>query len=681
MGVSILGVHAGHDAAVCLLQDGKITAMIEEERLTRVKNALPNSVLDLWSQFGGKFGYFPWASLNYCLSSAGLGIDELDAIVLPHELVDRSDILDILPLKDLSKIILSREPIGGAHHYRHALSAFFASPFDDAAVLVVDGDGSVNSEGYEAETGYAFRNRSGDWEQIFKNRYPSHQVLNSGIGWTYDYISSILGFIADVGYLGEPGKTMGLAPLGKLCDELQEPWIVANGFNLDFSGFQTWLNDCGHLARIDFLSKDRALIQNANVNISSDACNIAWKVQNELEQAMLHLAINLRKSTSSKNLCLAGGVALNSVANGKIFRESGFENVFIQPASNDAGQAIGLSYYGQMVLSKRGLKSSTINIEPITHACGGKFYKNSQVEELLNRSGLAYEKFDTGNLTAHSAASALSNGEVIGWFQGASEYGPRALGNRSILADPRGPNVKDQVNFRVKFREPFRPFAPSVLRDYCAEIFELDGDSPFMLLVAKVREGWKASIPAVTHVDGTARVQTVTKAEHGLYHDLISHFYSLTKVPLVLNTSFNLKGMPLVESPEDALSCFLRTDLDALYIGQYRLNAPDLSKVRVVYSKDWELVCGKRTGVDGGLLAYFENRDSLEKQIIEIEPRTGVMFRTCEHLVAAKSVQHAIELATGSTDNTLKIMDEVYKGIQELVRKGVLQLFAGNFKA
>ena len=333
---AVLGIHTGHDQAACLLRDGQIVCMIEEERLTRVKHGLPKSVRHLWDEFGGRFGYFPWASLAYCLDVGGLGIDDLDAIVLPYGPMAKN-MAALLPVKDRNLVIIAREPEGGGHHYRHALSAFFASAFEQAAVLVVDGDGSFSSNGYEAETGYFFEGRDGKSNEIFKNRYLREAPIRAGLGWTYDYVSAILGFVdTRIGYLSEAGKTMGLAPFGAPASDLEKPWIVPDGFQFDFAGFQEWLLATGLIKLVSFEDREKALIRN-NWAVSKEAKDLAWKVQHELQTAMLHLIERLHAATGAKDLCLAGGVTLNSVANGLILAKGPFERVFVQPAAHELG--------------------------------------------------------------------------------------------------------------------------------------------------------------------------------------------------------------------------------------------------------------------------------------------------------------------------------------------------------
>jgi carbamoyltransferase len=669
---NVLGVYTGHDQSVCLLKDGQIVFVIEEERLTRVKHGLPKSVRSLWGEFGGHFGYFPWASVAYCLDAAGIGIDELDALVLPEEARENA-MAALIPMKDRKKILVSDEPAGAAHHHRHALSAFFASPFERAAVLVIDGDGSVTSDGYEAETGYFFKDRKGKVREVFKNRYPQAGVasgLRAGLGWTYDYVSAVLGFVnTKIAYLSEPGKTMGLAPYGKKNPAHGERWIACDGWKLDFKGFHDFFLKSGLANLVSFESRDKALVQNENA-IGQEPRDLAWKVQNELEGAILHLAEKLHVETGAKDLCLAGGVALNSVANGLLLKKGPFDRVFVQPAAADNGQAIGLAYEGHLKVSEP--------ILPIRHAFGGRTYSKDEIQALLKATGLTVKELKDDAALAKDAASELVAGKFLGWFQGGSEYGPRALGHRSILADPRGPTVKDHLNARVKFREPFRPFAPSALLERAGEVFDLKGESPYMLLVADVRPEWREKVPAITHVDGTARIQTVDREVDPLYHSLISEFAAATGVPLVLNTSFNLRGMPVVETPRDALRCFLYTEMDHLYLGRFKVSRPDPRHLVPSAAARWKLILENEIGWGGqAIRARYESTDGKKTVPIRDHP---VFVALCLALDGKRSFMEALTgaLQGQKPDGPTLAAGQIF--LQELLRSGALRLRVGSIE-
>lgn len=668
----VLGVYTGHDPAACLLVDGALVVAIEEERLTRVKHGLPKDVRALWPRFGGRFGYFPWASVSYCLDAAGLGIDDLDAIVLPEE-AEATAMAEILPLKDRRKVIISNAPDGGAHHYRHALSAFLASPFERAAVLVVDGDGSVDGNGYEAESGYLFEDRRGASREVFKNRYP-FTPLRHGLGWAYEYVSALLGFVAEVGYLGEPGKTMGLAPFGRPSPELETPWIVPDGFRFDFRPFHEWLVRHGHAKRLRFDDKSQALIR-AEEAIPQHARDLAYKVQIELEAALLHLARELHRATGAERLCLAGGVFLNSVANARIAAEGPYKEVWVQPASHDGGQALGLAYDGHLRLT-RG-KPSAPALAPQRHAATGRSYSERTIGALLGRSGLAIHPLADDAALARDAAGELANKRYVGWFQGGSEIGPRALGHRSILADPRGPEVKDRLNARVKFREGFRPFAPSALAERAGEVFDLHPaqthGARYMLMVVPVRESLRAQVPAITHVDGTARVQLVDREADPVYHALIAAFAERTGLPLVLNTSFNLRGMPIVETPQDALRCFLYTELDVLYLGRHKVTRPKADRLVPEAAPGWELIVEEHYGWGG---SGREVRYARDEERVDVPP-LGELVALCRALDGKRTLQAAATEALGGPPDAATL-EALLALVRTLCRKGALRLRVGS---
>ena len=677
---TVMGVYLGHDLGACLLQGGEIVAMIEEERLNRFKHGRSNDVAGLWGKFAGKFGYFPWASVCYCLEAANLMIDDLDAIVLGDALwasAAANTIRSVVPIKDKSKVIFVSEPRGAVHHFHHGLSSFLASPFEESAVLVVDADGNSTEEGYEAETGFYFENRQGKHQQIFKNRYTDVKVPRSGIGWTYEQVTLLLGFANAKVFISDAGKTMGLASYGRRRPEFEKPWIRYNGFKLDFSGFREWLRESGYDTRV-LSYRDGLAIRSAEA--SQYAKDLAFKVQSELETAMLHLAGELHRATESKNLCLAGGVALNSTTNAIIASRGPFKNIFIQPAANDGGQAIGLAYHGHLLLTANGSSSSkrhaiansNSGIRPIKHNYGGRSYRREEIEDLLVASELAFHELPNDEALVEEAAQELVDHLILGWFQGGSEYGPRALGHRSILANPDREEMKDLLNSRVKFREGFRPFAPSVLLERSGEVFKLTGESPYMLLVVPVQETWKKRVPAITHVDGTARVQTVNAEVEPLYHALISAFERKTGIPLVLNTSFNLRGMPIVESPYDALQCFLYTDMDSLYVERFKIDRPDPARLFPSKSPGWEFIAG--FNIDSGKQTLICRNTSISRQIEE--DATPEFLSLCERLDGARSLQSAYEEAYG--EKASLPIESVVCNIQSLVRRGVMQLRVGS---
>jgi carbamoyltransferase len=414
----------------------------------------------------------------------------------------------------------------------------------------------------------------------------------------YEQVSYLLGYgDREIG-LAEPGKTMGLSSYGGPSKAFADEWIVLDGFKLDFSGFKSWLVQSGYDRRL-FGPADG--IARGSDQPTEMARNLAYKVQQEAERAILHLAKTLRTETGARRLCLGGGVALNSVANGRLIRNGIFDETHIIPAVHDGGQSIGLAVHAHLLLTNPRFRSGMESrvsagadfavqpVRPLTSACLGRTYGEEEIRQTLSDHGLAYELLSDAELV-EAAAQALADGKFIGWFQGRSEIGPRALGARSILACPTFANAKDRLNRRVKFREGFRPFAPAVLAERGGEIFDTAIDSPYMLVIADVRAPWVERIPAVVHVDGSARLQTVRAADDPRFHALISALDAKTGAPVVLNTSFNLAGMPIVESPADAIQCFLQTQLDELYLGTARVTALRPEAARYAVKSGWTLL-------------------------------------------------------------------------------------------
>jgi carbamoyltransferase len=563
--IYVLGINAyDHDVSACLLRDGAIAFAIAKERITREKHDT---------------GFYQEV-IDYCLKAEGITLDDVALIVrncyvLPVEDMDaRLSYEDVPEFMDTAErrqaarsplfLSTSDKVVTLSHHLAHAYSAFAASPFEDGVVMVVDGVGNyatdiheagqltegVNPLARESESYYAF---SGSeltplkkvWLEPTRGFLSDEFFFMPGLGALYSRVSSYI--FADWNKCGE---VMGLAPYGRsgaimplaaMRDgELQVPeWTAA---------FHTpWLPD-----------SDADWEKSTHRKHWED---LAWRVQDDTETVLLARAKWLRETTGAKNLCIAGGVGLNCVANGRLARESGFENVWIQPASGDDGIAIGCAYYGHLQLQKNA-RSFVME-----HAYFGRPYDDADIADALSK-GLA--RLET--VARHSddvcaeAASLLAEGHVLGWFQGRSEFGPRALGNRSLLADPRSPDMKDILNSRVKHRQAFRPFAPIVLAERAMEIFEGEEDSPFMLVAKRVRPEWQGRIPAIVHIDGTARVQTVRKETNARLHRLLTEFEALTGVPVLINTSFNVKGEPIVETPRDAVECFLSTGIDHLVL-------------------------------------------------------------------------------------------------------------------
>jgi carbamoyltransferase len=537
---------SNHDFSACLVDGGDIVVGIEEERISRVKYSVGvNSLLN--------------KSWRYCLDARALRLDDIDAIVADDTLLPPAY------FQFRSRV----ELIG--HHLAHAASAFLPSPFQRAAVLVVDGAGSlVDGHGVETLTTYV-----GDgshleevckvwglnWSTDGQNKARVYQAGDSdnSLGYMYKAVSHEIGFtLYEEGHwcLTEDGKTMGLAPYGtdRYCAKFHEYVDL-----LPDGRYTLHLKNDGLL---DFV--DGALAEFSGDERFARAADLAYAAQDLLETTLLHVTRSLHETTGLTSLCLAGGVALNCVANGRLLRETPFDNVFVQPAAGDGGCAVGNAYYGYHVLlgQLRDRGPSTTQ-RPQRHAYLGKPATSAEIAAAIEASGLPHRRVSDAPCLA---AAALARGQLVGWFTGGSEFGPRALGHRSILADPRQPDMKDILNAKVKHRESFRPFAPAVLAERAADFFDLDIESPYMLIVAPVHAHKQSVVPAIVHVDGTARVQTLTRADNGTFRELVEWFDRLTGVPVVLNTSYNDRGEPIVETPEQALAFYGQSQLDYLFM-------------------------------------------------------------------------------------------------------------------
>ncbi|MFO1099455.1 MAG: carbamoyltransferase C-terminal domain-containing protein [Xanthobacteraceae bacterium] len=561
--VYVLGINAyDHDVSACLLRDGAIAFAINKERITRKKHAT---------------GFFQEV-VDYCLDAEGITLDDVDLVVrncyvLPVEDLevrmvhqDVPEVMDDKERREASKNPLylshSDKVVTVSHHLAHAYSAFAPCPFDDGVVMVVDGVGNYCADikepgqqtdnadplARESESYYRFDGVRIDalkkvWLNPVRGFLSDEFFYMPGLGAMYSRVSSYI--FADWNKCGE---VMGLAPYGrpnafKPLVEIHDGELAFPEWGLDFD--KPWLVD-----------RERNWETSPSMRHWED---LAWRMQDDTEKALLERAKWLRETTGAKNLCMAGGVALNCVANGRIQREAGFDNVWIQPAAGDDGIAIGCAYYGYLEVLKKP-RSSVMD-----HAFVGRPYTDREARAAVDKALVRAQTVttDCANICAETA-KLLADGHVFGWFQGASEFGPRALGNRSILADPRRPDIKDKLNSRVKHRQAFRPFAPIVLAERVDEIFEGAEESPFMLLVKRVRPEWTDKIPGIVHVDGTARIQTVREDQNARLYRLLKEFDAITGVPVLINTSFNVKGEPIVETPDDAIACFLNTGMDYL---------------------------------------------------------------------------------------------------------------------
>ena len=558
-----------HDSAAAILKDGFVVAAVEEERFSRKK-------------FDDDF---PKMAINWCLKETGITPEQIDSIafydkpVLKFErLLDNYlavaprglySFLDVIP-KWLHKRLWIKEEIKKhlqgfqgdiifpEHHMSHAAHTFFTSPFDEAAILTVDGVGewSTTSFGSAENTSIKLTNDI---------RWPH------SIGMFYSAFTYFLGFKVNEGEY----KLMGLSSYGKpkyydlILNEILD--VKNDGslhLNLKYFAFtyDKVMTNQKFAELFDIPPrKEDSKAEQIHYDIGASA-------QKVLEEIMLRMANHVHKKTGMKNLCLGGGVALNGVANYRILKEGPFENVHIPPSPGDGGSAIGCAQYSYFCHAKNKRRREH-NVERIqNNIYVGPSYSNDEIKSFLDTNKIQY-KFIATDLLLKTTAKLISEGNIVGWFQGKMEWGPRTLGNRSILADPRDPKMKDILNEKIKHRELFRPFAPSILEEYVSEYFELDIPSPYMLLVAKIKKPEK--IPAVTHVDGTGRLQTVSKHVNSLYHSLINEFYKITDVPVVINTSMNVRGEPIVNTPEQAHAMILKTEMDYIMMGNYMIQRID----------------------------------------------------------------------------------------------------------
>ena len=566
---AILGLNAFHgDAAAALVIDGELVAAAEEERFNRIKHVAG----------------FPALAAAWCLRDAGLEPRALDHVAIgrdpranlgpkvrqtarrlrnPRYVVERlRSMRSVTGTKDELARALSTPPDAlraefhrVEHHLAHAASAFFVSPFDEAAVLTLDGFGDFASA-------LLAHGRGNRLEVLDRVTFPH------SLGIYYTAITQWLGFPK----YGDEGKVMGLAPYGdpEVHRERMRELVRLDGlFELDLDYFthhvqgvdMTWAAGSPTIGRIFSSRLEDAFgpAREPGSELAKHHEDVAAALQAVLEEAYLHLVREAHRRTGTANLCLAGGVALNAVANGRIRPETPFEEVYVQPAAGDSGIAVGAAYH--VWNNELGRPRGFV----MEHAYTGPHYSDDECAQALREAGLEPERLDDDALF-RTVAERIADGDVVGWFQGRMEFGPRALGNRSIVTDPRRHDMKDTLNARIKHRERFRPFAPSVLAEKAGEWYEQDYTSPFMILVYKTRPEKRGEIPAVNHVDDTGRLQTVEERVAPRYHRLIAEFARLTGVPIILNTSFN-ENEPIVMTPREAVETFLKTRMDVLVLG------------------------------------------------------------------------------------------------------------------
>jgi len=569
---TILGLNAYHgDAAAALVVDGELVAAAEEERFNRIKHVAG----------------FPALAARWALAEGGVAPEQLDHLAVsrdPRANVGQKLLRTIrhgpsaryltARLRNAAKIRDVRTALADSlgvergalrarvhnveHHRAHVASAFFVSPFADAAVLSVDGFGDFCS----TMTAVGHDNSFRVLERV---------LFPHSLGIFYTAVTQWLGFPK----YGDEGKVMGLAPYGNPEKHLEAMRDIVqtsgNLFTLNLDYFthhdegvdMTWDEGSPTIGRIysDRLVQALGPARESGDAMTSHYEDVAAAMQKRLEEVYLHIAGRLHESTGATNLCLAGGVALNAVANGRIRPETAFDGLYVQPAAGDSGTAVGAAYdvWNQTLGSPRAFV--------MTHAYTGPRFSDEELAAAFAAAGISARRLDNEELFRR-VAERIAAGDVVGWFQDRMEFGPRALGHRSIVADPRRPDMKDVLNARIKHREPFRPFAPSILAEETAEWFEQDYTSPFMVLVYKTRPEKRELIPAVNHVDDTGRLQTVERDVSPRYYRLIEEFGRLTGVPILLNTSFN-ENEPIVRTPVEAVETFLKTHMDLLVLGNY----------------------------------------------------------------------------------------------------------------
>ncbi len=608
---AILGISAFyHDSAAVLLVDGKIVAAAQEERFTRRKHD-PD---------------FPHFAARYCLAEAGLTPADLAAVAFydkPYLKFERlletyhafaprglRSFLTAMPVWIREKLFMRRmlkeelEKLGPGkpqilfpeHHLSHAASAFFPSPFDEAAILTIDGVGEWATT--------TIGKGSGKSIEILRELHFPHSL-----GLLYSALTAWCGFKVNSGEY----KLMGLAPYGIEGSERVERYkrvmldqmvdLRPDGsllLNMDYFDYATGLTMCNAPRFTQALGLPQ---RKGESEITQDYMDLALAIQQITEEAVFRMADTAKALTGCANLVMAGGVALNCVANGKLLKRGTFEDIWIQPAAGDAGGALGAALAGWHIAQEQ--PRTPVKPDAMRGAYLGPAFTGGDIERSMRRLGAVGERHEDFGALCSKVAGMLANGAAVGWFQGRMEYGPRALGGRSILGDPRHGDMQKKLNLKIKYREGFRPFAPSVLEEYNAQCFELDRPSPYMLLVAPVAEDrrkpvpadyWtramydrlyveRSDLPAITHVDFSARIQSVSKATNPRYWQLIDTFRREQGCPVVVNTSFNVRGEPIVCTPEDAYACFMRTEMDALVLGDFLLLKADQPEWRE--DTDW----------------------------------------------------------------------------------------------
>ncbi len=609
----ILGISAFyHDSAACLIKDGDIIAAVQEERFTRKKHDAG----------------FPANAIKFCLKEANINPDQIENIVfyekpflkferlletylafapkgfwsfakamplwIKDKLFQKSELLKELKSLLGESVNWKERLFFSEHHLSHAASAYYPSPFEQAAILTLDGVGEWTTTSLALGKGKDIR-------VIKEIKFPH------SLGLLYSAFTYYTGFKVNSGEY----KVMGLAPYGepRFVELIKNKLIKI----ADDGSFQIDMSYFDYATGLTMINKKFETLfggspRKSESNLTQREMDLAASVQKVTEEIIIKLAKSIAKDTGEKNLCLAGGVALNCVANGILLREKIFDNIWIQPAAGDAGGALGAALSTWYLLHNKERVTSTEQ-DAMSGAYLGPEFTDEVIESELTACGAQFKKLSEAEMI-EKAASALADEKAVGWMQGRMEFGPRALGGRSIIADPRSPFMQKQLNLKVKYRESFRPFAPSILRENVSEWFEHDADSPYMLFVSSVKKNKRyamtkeeetlfgidklniprSSVPAITHVDYSARIQTVHADTNPRFHALISRFKEKTGCPLVVNTSFNIRGEPIVCSPTDAFKCFMGTDLDLLVIGNFLLIKEEQKEhLKEKYNERYEL--------------------------------------------------------------------------------------------
>ncbi len=602
----ILGISAYyHDSAACLVKDGELFAAAQEERFTRKKHDFN----------------FPFNAIQYCLKAGGITAKELDYVAFydkPFIKFERllesylayapkgiSSFIKAMPIwlkqklwtKELLKKDLGYEGevIFPEHHESHAASAFFPSPYQEAAFLTIDGVGEWNTTTFGV----------GKENQI---EIRGNLDFPHSLGLLYSAFTYYTGFKVNSGEY----KVMGLAPYGepKYVDVIMNELLDLKedgSFRMNMKYFNYCVGLTMTNKKFDKLFGGPA--RKPESRLTQREMDLARSVQDVTEEIMLRMARYVHQQSGQKNLVLAGGCALNCVANGRILREGPFQNIWIQPAAGDAGGAVGAALFTwYQYLENKRVADGMNDFQSASYL--GPDFSDAEIEAFLKQHNVPYERVDRAAIPSRTA-ELINSEKVIGWFQGRMEFGPRALGSRSIIGDSRSKNMQSVMNLKIKFRESFRPFAPTVLVEHVSDYFEIDRESPYMLLVAPVREDKRVNsqpenkdlfgieklkvprsvIPAITHVDYSARIQTVDKKNNGLYYEMIKAFYDLTGCPVIINTSFNVRGEPIVCSPQEAYTCFMRTEMDYLIMGSFLLDKKQQPELKgdIDWKKEFEL--------------------------------------------------------------------------------------------